>query len=451
MKTIEIKLGLDLPLEGAPRQEVEVGGAVSLVALVGDDYIGLKPTMLVHAGDKVALGQPLFTDKKNPGFNFTAPAGGQVLSLNRGAKRKFESLVIEVEDDSPHPFGSYSDKDLELWESDELRSLLQESGLWTSLRARPFGKIAAAGATPSSLFITAIDTSPLAPDPLVCLREKKEVFERGLKVLQKMLAVPLHLCIAADAGGVPGSELEGVETWAFRGPHPAGLPSTHIHFIDPVSETKQAWHVSYQDVIGIGHLLQTGQLLTEQVVALGGQGVEKPSLIRTRAGGLVAEFCGNKITSPGDYRILSGSVLDGRPLGEHTGFLGRYHNQISVVREGSGSTLFGWLAPGKNIFSATGLFLSSFQKPRPLPFLTAVWGGRRAIYPLGTYEKVMPLDIVAISLLKSIAVGDTEKSTALGCLELVEEDLALCSFVCPGKNEFGPMLRDVLTTIEKEG
>lgn len=450
MKTIKIRAGLDIPIDGVPEQRILSDSSISHVALVGDDYPGLKPTMLVRVDERVVLGQPVFRDKKNEGVNFTAPGTGTVVAINRGAKRKFESLVIELDGDGQVQFDALNGKKINKCDPEEIRGIIQESGMWTSFRTRPYGKIPAANAKADSLFITAIDTNPLAADPQVIISEYGRYFEYGLNVLRQMLSVPIHLCLKPGAQ-VPGQDQDGTEVWAFSGPHPAGLPSTHIHFIDPVHAEKQVWHIGYQDVIAIGYLLQTGELFTERIIALGGIGVKKPILLRTRAGASLDEILENRLDDSAANRIISGSILSGRAYKDQTGYLGRYHCQISVIREGAGRGFLSWLAPGITRFSATGLFLSSYIRNRRLPFLTAVWGGERAIFPLGTYEKVMPLDIIATALLKSLAVGDAEKSAALGCLELVEEDLALCSFVCPGKNEFGPMLRDVLTTIEKEG
>jgi Na+-transporting NADH:ubiquinone oxidoreductase subunit A len=450
MKTITIRRGLDIPMAGIPEQRIERGTSIKRVGLVGDDCIGLKPTMHVQEGEHVKLGQPLFTDKRNEAAIFTSPGAGTVVAINRGAKRRFESLVIRLEGDDQVRFDS-APLNARSGSRDKLRLLLQQSGLWCSLRTRPFGRIPAAAAVPSSLFVTAMDTNPLAADPLVVINEKPKLFRLGIDILRRTFSVPVHLC-SRPGITLPGADLEGVESWGFSGPHPAGLPSTHIHFIDPVHAGKEVWHICAQDVMAIGHLFAFGRLAVERIVALGGTGFTRPRLVRTRFGASLHDLCRDERAADGsDYRLLSGSPLDGRPFEERTGFLGRYHRQVSLVAEGSGRSLLGWLTPGFDRFSVTGLFASSLAGKKLFPFITATWGGERAIYPLGTYEKVMPLDIVAIALLKSLAIGDSEKSMALGCLELIEEDLALAGFVCPGKNEFGPMLRNILTAIEEEG
>lgn len=448
MKTIHLKKGLDIPISGAPTGSIRRGNKIDQIAIVADDYIGMKPTMLVKEGDRVALGEALFIDKKNEGIIFTSPGSGIISSINRGAKRKFQSIVIRLDGDEAIEFCTPS-TGLQAYTPEEIREILIKSGLWTTLRTRPYGKNPAIASTPSSLFITAADSAPLAADPQVIIERSPESYLLGLKVLRKMLLCPINYCTEANTL-LDCEKLDGIDYYSFQGPHPAGLPSTHIHFIDPVSENKTVWHVGYQDVIAIGHMFRCGQLPTEKIVSLCGAGTIDPALIITRIGASLTELCRRELSLE-DCRIISGSVLSGRESDGVTGFLGRFHDQVSVIYNSSGRSIFNWLTPGFKRFSLRPVFASAFFKGLKLPMNTALWGGGRAIYPLGTYDEVVPLDIIATSLLKSISTGDTEKSVALGCLELIEEDLGLCGFVCPGKNEFGPVLRDVLTTVELGG
>ena len=448
MKTFHIKKGLDIPISGAPTGPIRKGNKVGQVAIIGDDYIGMKPTMLVKEGDRVALGQALFTDKKNEGIVFTSPGCGIVSSINRGAKRKFESIIIRLDGDETIDFCGPA-AGLDSYTQEKISEILVASGLWTTIRTRPYGKNPAIDSTPSSLFITAADSAPLAADPQIIIEQSPESYQLGLKILRKMLICPINYC--TGTGSLLDCEkIDGLDYFSFQGPHPSGLPSTHIHFIDPVHENKTVWHIGYQDVIAIGHLFTHGQLLTEKIISLCGAGTIDPSLISTRIGASLSELCRREL-SLDDSRIISGSVLSGREYGGITGFLGRFHDQVSVIYDSSGRSLFNWLLPGLKRFSSRPVFASAYIKDLKFPMNTALWGGGRAIYPLGTYDEVMPLDIIATSLLKSISKGDTEKSVALGCLELIEDDLGLCGFVCPGKNEFGPVLRDVLTAIELGG
>jgi Na+-transporting NADH:ubiquinone oxidoreductase subunit A len=260
--------------------------------------------------------------------------------------------------------------------------------------------------------------------------------------------VPIHYCTGDEV--LSDSEKNDTFSYcAFKGPHPAGLPSTHIHFLDPVNENKTVWHIDYQDIIALGHLLDTGYLREEKVISLAGPATLNPSLVTTRTGAYLPELCRKELVLE-DVRVISGSVLSGHESSGNLTFLGRYHNQVSVLADDSGRSFLNWAMPGGKRFSVRPMFLSALKKKLSLPFTTALWGGKRAIYPLGTYDQVMPLDILATSLLKTLfSSQDTEKARDLGCLELVEDDLALCSFVCPGKNEFGPPLRRMLTAIEQ--
>jgi Na+-transporting NADH:ubiquinone oxidoreductase subunit A len=448
MRQITISKGLDIPISGQPAPTVTNSEPVHHVALLGDDYHGMKPTMHVNIGDHVSLGQPVFSDKKNPGVKFTAPGSGEILAINRGAKRKFESLIIRLEGESSVSFcepNSTADE----FTPEQLRQMLIDSGLWCALRTRPYGKIPAVESSPASLFITAVDTAPLAPDLEQIIALNKDDFLSGLKLLCRTIDTPVYLCLSQGQQAIT-EEIENVEMIEFGGPHPAGLPSTHIHFIDPVHENKTVWHIGAQDVIACGSLLRTGVLNTERIIAIGGPAASEPRHIRTRLGASIPELCVSELNNR-NCRLVSGSVLDGRKTDEFHNFLGRYHQQITCLPEGTGRQFFGWLRPGNDRFSVTKAFLSSFTKPQSLPLDTAVWGGNRAIFPLGSYEKIMPLDIVPIYLLKSLASGNTEKAKQLGCLEIIEEDLALCTYVCPGKNDFGPMLRQTLASIEKDG
>ncbi len=447
MDTIRIKKGLDLPISGTPEPEIRQGNPIDRVALIGADYIGLKPSMLVKQGDRVQTGQPLFTDKKNTGVLFTSPASGTVAAIHRGPKRKFESLVIECAGEDSISFLDPASRSPEEFSPVEIRNIVNEAGLWTSFRTRPYGKIPALDANPASLFITAMDTAPLAPAPQLIINRSGNEYQMGLRIIKSLLSVPIHYCTGREQL-LPVEEMSGLTYHQFQGPHPAGLASTHIHFIDPVSEDKVVWQIGYQDIIAIGHLFTTGRLWSRKTVSLAGATVTQPSLVTTCIGASLTELCKDEFEGD-EVRVISGSVLSGREAQGNYCFLGRYHNQVSMLADSNGRALFNWVRPGRDRFSITPVFSSALNKDLRFPFSTALWGGKRAIYPLGTYEQVMPLDIIATSLLKALAVGDTAKAKDLGCLELVEEDLALCGFVCPGKNEFGPALRRVLTAIEQ--
>lgn len=446
---IKIKKGLDLPIAGKPEQTIHQGAAVGEVAVLGEEYVGMRPSMKVQEGDKVQKGQVLFEDKKNPGVVFTAPASGTVTAINRGEKRVLQSVVIAVENSGETTFESYAPEALGGLSNEEVRRNLLASGLWTAFRTRPFSKVPAADAEPAAIFVNAMDTNPLAADPQVVIAESPADFTNGLLAISRLTANKIHLCKAAGAD-IPTASAANIEVHEFGGPHPAGLSGTHIHFIEPAGANKVVWSINYQDVTAIGRLFATGSLDVTRVVSLAGPQVKNPRLLRTVLGAKVSDLTAGELKD-GENRVISGSVLNGAVAAGPHDYLGRYHNQISVIEEGRAKELFGWVIPSAGKYTVTRTTLGHFLKNKLFNFTSAMNGGERAMVPIGTYERVMPLDILPTLLLRDLIVGDTDNAQALGCLELDEEDLALCSFVCPGKYEYGALLRNVLDKIEKEG
>lgn len=445
---ITIKKGLDLPIAGKPAQVIHDGAAITEVAVLGEEYVGMRPSMKVREGDVVKKGQVLFEDKKNPGVVFTAPASGTVTAINRGAKRVLQSVVIKLEGESQMTFAKYSIEQLANLTVEQVKQNLVESGLWTALRTRPFSKIPAIDSKPSSIFVNAMDTNPLAAEPALIIKENAEAFQNGLTVLSRLNEGKLFVCKAAGTS-IPTINASNVQVEEFSGPHPAGLSGTHIHFLDPVSISKFVWYINYQDVIAIGKLFTTGELYVDRVVSLAGPQVKNPRLVRTRLGANLNELTAGELAD-GENRVISGSVLNGHTAVAPVNYLGHYALQVSVIAEGREKEFLGWISPGSNKFSITRTVLGHFGH-KLFKFTSAINGGHRAMVPIGTYERVMPLDIIPTLLLRDLSAGDTDSAQALGCLELDEEDLALCTFVCPGKNEYGPMLRAALDKIEKEG
>lgn len=467
----KISKGLDLPITGEPEQKIHGAPKVTRVALVADDYPGMKPRMAVAVGDTVVRGQLLFEDRKTEGVRHTAPGGGKVVGVHRGAKRALQSVVIHLSDaevsgqlsEADHQkFESFGGKDPAKLSRDELEALLVESGLWTALRTRPFSRVPVPGTSPQAIFVTAMDSNPLAPDADVVLADKTEDFELGLELVSRLTTGPTYLCVRE--GSKIGTGKAKVSREEFAGPHPAGTVGVHIHLLHPVSRSRVVWHLGYQDVVAIARLAKTGKLDVSRVVSIAGPPVKKPRLAVARVGAdvddvLEGEFRrsqsleGGAVPSDKDAtRVVSGSVLSGkRAMGEAFGFLGRYHTQISVLKEGREREFLGWLAPGSNVFSTLPLFLSKLIPGKRFDFTTNTNGSARAMVPLGVYERVMPMDILPTFLLRSLMVGDVERAEQLGALELDEEDLALCTFVCPGKTNYGVVLRKNLQTIQEEG
>ncbi|HEX4869522.1 MAG TPA: Na(+)-translocating NADH-quinone reductase subunit A [Moraxellaceae bacterium] len=441
---IKLKRGLDLPVAGQPAQAVSEGTAVRSVALLGADYLGMQPTMKVAEGDRVVQGQVLFTDKKNPAVAFTAPATGRVRAIHRGARRVFQSLVIDVEQGSTEAQAFPAHAALATLTAAQVQEQLLASGLWTALRSRPFGRVPVPGSQPASLFVTAMDSNPLAADPAVVIAARQQDFNDGLTVLARLVP-KVFVCKAAGAAFQTGS----LPAQEFSGPHPAGLVGTHIHFLDPVSAGKSVWHLNYQDVIAIGVLFREGRLDVSRVVALAGPQVKNPRLVRTRLGASLDDLVAGELAA-GENRVVSGSLLAGRTATGVAAWLGRYHLQVSVLAEGREREFVHYLRPGLDRHSVFSIYLGKWVR-KIFPFTTSTNGSPRAMVPVGTYEAVMPLDILPTQLLRYILVGDTDMAQQLGVLELDEEDLGLCTYVCPGKYEYGPILRDVLTRIELEG
>ena len=474
---IRIKKGLDIPISGSPEDKISDSKKPRAVGLIGSDYHGMKPAMLVKEGDRVKIGQPLFEDKKNPGVVFTSPGGGVIQSINRGARRALQSVVVDIDDKeedywleenrtTPHERDA---GELINLSSEEIRKHLVNSGLWTSFRTRPFSKIPPINSNPSCIFVNAMDTNPLSFNPNIVISEENSDFKAGLMVLNAFLYAgngsfydknetknKIHLCASFDfEDKFPfiGKPLEDISTiHLFSGPHPSGLSGTHMHFISPPSLTNINWHLNYSDVINIGYFFSSGLLPKHKYIALSGPQILRPRIIKTRIGACSDEICAGELKHS-ENRIISGSVINGREAIGPYAYLGRYHNQICAVEEPNSSDreLFDWALLGSNRFSKLSIFISSIYKNKKFDIKARMYGPDRAILPIGVYEEVFPLKLLITPLLRGLAVGDTQELQSLGVLELDEEDLALCSFVCPSKYDFGYLLRERLTTIEAEG
>lgn len=444
MKRIRIKRGLNLPLAGAADPTILEEKPVTQVAVLGSDYPGLKPRMAVKVGDRVQAGDVLFTDKATPGVSFTSPGCGTVSAVNRGQRRVLLSVVIDVDGEACIRYEAANPLTLD---RETLTQRLCASGLWTGLRARPFGRVAHPEARPAAIFVTAMDTEPLAPPMAPLIEGRSEAFQMGLNVLSRLTEGKVYVC---QSPGEAFPRIEAVVSVAFDGPHPAGLPGTHIHFLEPVHRQKTVWHVGLQDVIAFGRLFLEGVVDFSRIVAFAGPEVRNPRLIRTQIGASLDELIRGECL-PGLRRIISGSAINGHIAQGHTAFLGRYHQTVTVLPEDHRRRLLGWLSAGWPLFSLRNMVASRLLPKKKLALTTARNGGHRSIVPIGNYEKVMPLDILATPLLKALASGDLDEAEALGALELIEEDLALATLVCPGKLDHGENLRKLLTFIEREG
>jgi Na+-transporting NADH:ubiquinone oxidoreductase subunit A len=449
VESFRVARGLSIPLAGEPDQAID-SKQVSRVAIVTDDTPTLKPTMLVSEGEQVKLGQPVISDKQTGGVIFTAPTAGTVRSVVRGDRRRLLSVIFDVDPDGAAvEFPTFAPGSIAGLSRETVSEQIVASGLWTAFRTRPFSRLPRLGSTPQAIFVNAMDTNPLAVDPRPIIADARDDFAASLEALTRLTDGNVFVCRAPGAD-TPGVGMQGVRVAEFAGPHPAGLTGTHMHFLKPASAAGVNWSVNYQDTIAIGRLFLRGRLIPERVISLAGPVVTRPRLIRTQLGAALDELVAGELQA-GDNRVISGSVLCGRRSVEPTNFLGRYHLQVSCLLEGRERELFGWQKPGFKKFSITRAFASALAGEQRFALTTSTEGSERAMVPIGTYEKVMPLDILPTLLLRALITRDTERAQELGCLELDEEDLALCTVVCPGKYEYAEILRDNLVKIEREG
>ena len=447
MKNFNLKRGLDIPILGIPEQKIYDGNNPETLAVLGPDYNGLKPKMLVSVGDKVVRGTPLFCHKDNPDVLYVSPCKGHVESINRGEKRALLSVVISV-DSLTHKGMNIVKLNSQIDDNTEfVRKCLYESGLWTSFLTRPYSKVPQAGSVPTSIFITAMDTEPLCPDADLIINQDLKAFEEGVKKISTLTEGEVFICKKNDSN----INLKNFKTYNFDGPHPAGLAGTHIHFLDPPNGNKMVWSVSYQDVIAIGKLFLSGHIDIEKTISLAGPLAKNPRLVKTVMGASLFDLLKGEFINNTACRVISGSVLSGFHADGHLSFLGRYSRQITLIEEDKEKLLLGWINPQPNKFSVMPVLASAFGFFKLFNLTSNLNGGRRAMVPTGVFETLMPQDYLPTQLLRSLIVMDTDVAQSLGTLELDEEDLALCTFACPAKYEYGSALRDSLVKIEKEG
>ncbi len=446
MKSFTLRKGLNVPITGAPKADIEAAPKVSTYAVLGDDYIGLKPRILVAEGDVVGAGTPIMLNKDVPEAQIVSPVAGKVKAINRGARRKLISVEIEAADGAAEAVDFSNVGDVATAEG--LTERLCAAGLWTAFRTRPYSKVPAPGTRPAAIFVTAMDSEPLAADPAAIIAEDADAFKAGLEAITALTDGATYLCYAQGAS-VPGGDIAGVEAATFSGPHPAGLAGTHIHFLQPPVGDTPVWTIGYQDVIVMGRLLLTGKYDASCVISLAGPVCANPRLVRTIAGASMAELAANDLPDM-PVRMISGSVLSGRAGEGESGYLGRYARQVTLIEEDKKQIPMGWIRPMFAKYAVQPV-LGSALSGRKFPLTSNLNGGRRAMVPLGTFEGLMPQDFLPTQLLRALLVMDTDQAQALGALELDEEDLGLVGFACPAKYEYGLALRDSLAKIEKEG
>ncbi len=384
-----------MPIKGAPAQDIRKGNRVTRVAVLGHDYPNMKPRMEVKEGDTVKRGQLLFEDRKAEGVRFTAPGAGKVVAINRGERRAFQSLVIELstselagkESAVEHEtFKSFNKNLLHSGDNEKIRELLGESGMWTALRSRPFCRVPSIHDKCDALFITATDTNPHAPSVAKVMEGQEEVFKDGVRVLSKLTEGPTYVCVGPD-WSVNVDNIKGVTLETFQGKHPAGLPGTHIHVLAPASRKRTVFYINYQDVVAVGHLFREGTLRVDRVISIAGPTVKDPHLVKTRWGANTQELTKGKLEDV-ENRIISGSVLFGHNATEDAfSYLNRYDSQVSALQEGRHREFMGWLRPGGDRFSTVRAYVSSWIpfKKKLFNFTTNTMGSHRAMVPIGMF------------------------------------------------------------------
>ncbi len=428
-KNIKITRGYDIRLVGEPEKIINNSGQSKTYALKPTDFFGVVPKLMVKQGDEVKAGSPIFYDKKRPNIIFTSPVSGIVSEIVRGEKRKL--LEIRITADSEIQYEKFEIP--QKLERQQIVELLLKSGLWAFIRQRPYGIIADPDDVPRDIFISAFDTNPLGPDNDLIVHGQGELFQFGLDLIKQLTPGKLHLSIRGDEkpSGV-FRNAKNVEIHTFSGPHPAGNVGVQIHHIAPICKGEVVWTLTPQDVLTIAKFFKTGTVDYTRVVAVGGSGIQSPKHFRTIAGVSMAALLENNLKNDREYRIISGSVLTGTKV-DKNGYLGFYDYQVSVIPEGGQPEFLGWLLPGFNKFSLSGLFLSKLLPSRKYDLDTSMHGEERPFVVSGQYEKVFPFDIYPVQLLKAILVEDLELMEKLGIYEVVPEDFALCEVICTSK------------------
>lgn len=430
-KNIRIKKGLDIRLAGEADKVLIQAEMPQTVLIQPSDFFGIKPKVLVQPGDEVKAGTPLMYDKNNPEVMITSPVSGEVIEVNRGEKRVLTSIKILA--DKETRYESFKSGTPDSFTKEDIKEQLCKSGAWNLIRQRPYTNVARTSKTPKALFISAFDSSPLAPDNDYAIHGNEKDFEAGLAILSRLMDGKVHLTNHADkTKSTAFTQAKGVNVHTISGPHPSGNVGVQIHHIDPINKGEYAWVIYPQDVVTIGKLFTTGKYDMTRLVAVTGPQVKKGRYMKTIQGAPIATIASADNVEGDNNRFISGNVLTGTSVGKD-GYLGFYDTQVTVVKEGTESEFFGWIAPGLNKFSNSKSFFTWAMPGKKFKLDTNAHGEERAFVVTGEYEKVFPMDILPVYLLKSIITNDIDGQENLGIYEVSPEDFALCEFVCTSK------------------
>lgn len=450
-KTITIRKGYDIKIKGPAEKKITELPFSDVIALKPHNFPTVIPKLSVEVGQEVLAGQSLFYDKNNLKIRFPAPVSGEIVGIVRGDKRRI--LEIRIIPDQKNQYATFSKVNPQEVSRETVVEHLLESGGWSYIRQRPYSLIANPDDTPKAIFVSCFDTSPLAPDLGFIIEQERSNFQKGLEVLDKLANGHLHISLHAEIGEkISASDFSGISNdkfHHFKGPHPAGNVGVQIHHIDPIQKGEIVWYVHPQDVIIIGRLFAEGRYRADRVIALTGSCVSQPQYFRVMTGQKLRSITDNRLNTS-HCRLIQGNILTGKKTSE-TDFLSFYENQITVIPEGDQPEFLGWLLPGFNKLSLSRTFFSWLTPNRAYNLNTNNNGEERAFVMTGQYDKVLPMNIYPVHLLKAILAKDIERMEELGIYEVSEEDFALCEFVCTSKIEVQRIIADGLEYIRREG
>jgi Na+-transporting NADH:ubiquinone oxidoreductase subunit A len=447
-KYIKIKRGLNLKLIGEAVKSVKDMPLGEIFAIKPNNFINLTPKLLVKVGDVVFAGTPLFYNKNNKAIKVSSPVSGEVIDILRGAKRVI--LEIKILADRKVKYAPFLKSNLNDLNREEVVEKLLSCGAWPFIRQRPYGVIADPSESPKSIFISAFDSNPMAPDNDFIMSGKEIDFQTGLDTLKKLTNGKVHLNVRSNpTPAAVFSNAKGVQINKVSGPHPAGNIGVQIHHIDPVNKGEAVWYINPQDVLIIGKLFNEGKFDATRTIALTGSQIDKPKYYKTIVGCSIKNIIADGGLKKEENRIISGNILTGSQISAD-GFLGFYDSQITAIPEGHEFEFMGWLALGLNKFSMSRTFFSWLTPDKKYDLNTNMHGEERPFVMTGQYEKVFPMDIYPVLLLKSILIEDIDMMEKLGIYEVTEEDFALCEFVCTSKIKSQDIIRSGLDMVRKE-
>jgi Na+-transporting NADH:ubiquinone oxidoreductase subunit A len=451
-KFIRLKKGFDINLAGKAAPKISSVNYPETFAIKPTDFQGLyMPKVVIKEGDTVKAGSPLFHDKKHESIIFTAPVSGEIVEIKRGEKRKLLSVKILADKSIEYlNFNKYSVSEVANLSREKAQEQLLTSGVWLNLVQRPYGIVADPTETPKSIFISAFDSSPLAPDYNFLLKGQEQFFQIGVDVLKKFTSGAIHLNVHTEREiSAVFSQAKNVELNKFSGPHPSGCVGVQIHHLDPISKGDVVWTINPYGVIQIGKLFLNGVYDASKLVAFAGSEVKDPQYYKTYVGSAIKNMAEGNLNQP-HVRFISGNPLTGTRI-DKDGHIGFYDHAVSVLPEGDQYEFLGWILPSAKKISFSRAFgLFSFLTPRKEHVMdTNTHGEPRAFVQTGVFEQVTPMDILPTFLIKSILAEDFDEMEALGIYEVIEEDLALCEFVDVSKHKVQQILREGLDLIQQ--